>query len=100
MTIETLITLLEEIASINPGIEVRLMTQSQWPFENAIQGVTTTSAMDEDELEAERARREVEGLPTEHLPNEPEPAKEEILYLVEGRQLGYGRKAAWNTCTC
>ncbi|MFA7329797.1 MAG: hypothetical protein WC326_01870 [Candidatus Delongbacteria bacterium] len=100
MKIENLITLLEEIASVNPGIEVRLMHQSAWPFEYSIQGVTTTSAMDEDELEAERARREDEGLPTEHLPSEPEPTKEEVVYLVEGSQLGYGRKAAWNTCTC
>ena len=51
MTIENLITLLEDIASINPGIEVRLMTQSHWPFENAILGITTTSAMDEEDLE-------------------------------------------------
>ena len=100
MTIENLISLLEEIAGINPGIEVRLMTQSQWPFENAIQGLTTSSAMDEEDLDAERARLEDAGLPTEHLTSEPEPAKEEILYLVEGRQLGYGRKAAWNTCNC
>jgi hypothetical protein len=100
MKIENLIALLEEIASINPGIEVRLMTQSSWPFEYSIQGVTTTSAMDEDDLETERARREDLDLPAEHLPSEPEPAKEEILYLVEGSQLGYGRKAAWNTCTC
>ena len=75
------------------------MTQRHWPFENAILGVTTTSAMDEDDLEAERARRKDEGLPTEHLPSEPELTKEEILYLVEGCQLGYGRKVAWNTCT-
>ena len=100
MTIENLIILLEEIVSINPGIEVRLMTQSSWPFEYSIRGVTTTSAMDEDDLETEHARREDLDLPAEHLPSEPEPGKEEILYLVEGRQMGYGRKAAWNTCTC
>jgi hypothetical protein len=100
MKIEDLINTLEELAEIHPGIEVRLMTQHSWPFENNIQGITTTSAMDEADLEAERDRREEQGIPTEHLPSEPEPAKEEVVYLVEGRQLGYGRKSAWTSCIC
>jgi hypothetical protein len=100
MKIEDLINTLEELAETHPGIEVRLMTQHSWPFENNIQGITTTSAMDEADLEAERDRREEQGLPTENLPSEPEPAKEEVVYLVEGRQLGYGRKSAWTSCIC
>lgn len=99
MQIETLITLLEELAQEHPGAEVRLMTQQSWPFEYSIQGVTSTGAMDEEDLDAERDRREDAGLPTENLPDEPEPAKDEVIYLVEGTQLGYGRKSAWTTCT-
>jgi hypothetical protein len=111
MTIENLITLLEEIASINPGIEVRLMTQSHWPFEYSIQGLTTTSEMDEAESEDKINRlqdlgiipeaAEAEALETAEGRMQPSaPEREEILYLVEGCQLGYGRKAAWTTCTC
>jgi hypothetical protein len=64
-----------------------------------IQGVTTTSEMDEADLEAEFERRQAEGIPTEHLPSEAAPAENEVVYLVEGRQLGYGRKAAWYSFT-
>ncbi len=98
MRLTDLIAKLEELAQDHPDAEVRLMNQNSWPFEYSILGVATTSAMDEDELEAERSRREDRGLPTENLPSEPAPAENEVVYLVEGSQLGYGRKAAWAVC--
>ncbi|MDP2324292.1 MAG: hypothetical protein Q8N51_09720 [Gammaproteobacteria bacterium] len=109
MKIEDLINTLEELAEIHPGIEVRLMTQHSWPFENNIQGITTTSAMDEAEHEDEISRLQDLGISPEdaedaeaaECQSKPStPAKEEVVYLVEGRQLGYGRKSAWTTCIC
>ena len=93
MQIETLITLLEELAQEHPGAEVRLMNQSNWPFEYSLQGVTTTSEMDQ-------ADAEDEGPEASDEVGQKRDEKEDIIYLVEGTQLGYGRKTAWTTCTC
>jgi hypothetical protein len=75
MTIDELIARLEECRDTFGGeIEVRLMTQPNWPFEYGIAGVT-----DSDEL-----------------PNhDPDSV---VIYIVEGRQIGYGDKNAWNLC--
>jgi len=69
--------------------EVRLMTQQNWPFENTVFGVTDNFELaltgDEDDEEGQE------------LPEETDP----IVYLVEGRQLGYGQKVAWDIArTC
>lgn len=56
--------------------EVRLMTQSNYPFEYSIRGVASTREM--NDLEGE----------------ETDPDGD-VVYVVEGGQLGYGRKAAW-----
>lgn len=82
MTLAELIERLEEMQDVyGEDAEVRLMTQQQWPFENDIRGVTTTSEMHgyDDDVEV--------GAGTE-----------DIVYIVEGGQLGYGNKAAWDAC--
>ena len=61
-------------------VEVRIMSQENWPFENEVRGTVAQSDMidlDEDE--------------------ETEP-KEEMVFIVEGRQICYGNKDAWNNC--
>lgn len=81
MNISELIERLEELQEIHgEECEVRLMTQEQWPFENKIYGVC-------DQLDIDRAREE----------DEDEDA-EPIAYIVEGRQIRYGDKAAWDAC--
>ena len=61
-------------------VEVRIMSQENWPFENEVRGIVLQTEMqdlDEDE--------------------ETEP-KEEMVFIVEGRQICYGNKDAWNNC--
>lgn len=102
MLINDLIAKLEELAQDHPDAEVRLLTQSQWPFQNALLGITTQSAIadEEDQQEAERLReRGVELEDDDEVgPRRDANSGPEIIYLVEGSQLGYGSKAAWDVC--
>ena len=83
MNIDELIERLEECRDeLSGDAEVRLMTQQQWPFENAIAGVTSAREIRQQEDEEDF---------------DPE-GDCEVLYLVEGRQLGYGTKSAWDVC--
>ena len=59
--------------------EVRLMTQQNWPFENAITGLVSGAEINES--------------------NEDDDACVEddaVVYIVEGTQLKYGSKRAWD----
>jgi hypothetical protein len=84
MTIDQLIERLEEYRDLIGGdAEVRLMTQQNWPFENSITGVCSGEEINdyvEDEDEAS---------------DDSDVADDAILYIVEGQQLGYGTKSAW-----
>lgn len=87
MTIDELIARLEEYRDALGGeTEVRLMTQQNWPFENGITGMVSVAEMndagDEDDDEGEGF--------------DPEGNADQVVYLVEGQQLGYGTKQAWN----
>ena len=82
MTINRLIELLEEARELSPeggSTKVRFMSQPEWPFEYSIRGVALKSECQEE---------------SDSVPED----EEEIVYLVEGQQLGYGNKAAWD-CT-
>lgn len=84
MTIDDLIARLEEYRDQLGGeTEVRLMTQQNWPFENSIyglaSGVEINDAADEDEQD-----------------DDGDVDQDTILYIVEGSQLGYGTKRAWD----
>jgi hypothetical protein len=81
MTIDELIEHLECYRDeIGGDAEVRLMTQQNWPFENAVCGLASGAEIndsddddDDDDVEADA-----------------------VLYIVEGSQLGYGSKRAWD----
>jgi hypothetical protein len=81
MTVDELIEYLEGYRDeIGGDAEVRLMTQQNWPFENTIHGLASGAEIngadeddDEDDVEADA-----------------------VLYIVEGGQLGYGSKRAWD----
>lgn len=83
MTINELISKLEELREQFGGeetggeIEVRLMSQPNWPFEWTIDGVTCNHFFCEEDVEDEEL-------------DEP------IAYICEGRQLGYGARSAWD----
>ena len=83
MTLNELIERLEEYREdLGGDVEVRLMTQQNWPFENAIAGLASAEEIfdasdpeDDDEDEEE----DLEG----------------VVYICEGRQLGDGDSRAW-----
>jgi len=85
MTIDELIARLEEYRDeIGGEAEVRLMTQQNWPFENSIYGLASGAEIndfDEDD--------EDEG-------DDDDATEDAVLYIVEGQQLGYGTKRAWD----
>ena len=88
MTIDQLIGLLAEYRDVHgPNAEVRLMTQENWPFENRIAGITSGAEMNEAS----------EDDPSEYF-DDQDVAEDAIVYIVEGGQICYGSKRAWETC--
>jgi len=90
MKVRDLIEILEDQ---DPEAEVLIMSQENWPFENAVAGVAAREDfVDDDEEEDEddepgAERRYEKGT----APND--------VFIVEGQQLRYGSKAAWNAAT-
>lgn len=82
MTLDEIIERLEEYRDELGGeVEVRLMTQQNWPFENAVHGVVSGVELNGEE------DGEDQDVPDEN-----------VVYIVEGSQLGYGSKRAWEVC--
>lgn len=82
VTISEMIERLEEYRDELGDIEVRLMTQSHYPFENAIAGVVSAV--------------EINAAGDEEVPEDDGDVDDDnVLYIVEGQQLGYGTKRAW-----
>jgi hypothetical protein len=85
MTIDELIARLEDYRDeIGGDAEVRLMTQQNWPFENTICGLasgTEINDFDEDDEDGD---------------DDDDATEDSVLYIVEGQQLGYGTKRAWD----
>lgn len=87
MNINELISMLEDYRDeIGGDAEVRLMTQQNWPFENSIHGLVSGNQINEATNEDEGDDDEYEG----------DVEDDRVLYIVEGRQLGYGTKLAWD----
>ena len=85
MNLDTLIEILNDYREEHGGdAEVRLMTQQNWPFENRICGVTSGQEMNDTDDDDEGDDQDV--------------ADESIIYIVEGGQICYGSKRAWDTC--
>ncbi len=79
MTIDELIERLEDYRDeLGGDTEVRLMTQQNWPFENTVAGLASGQEInDRDEGDDE------------------DVDDERVVFIVEGQQLGYGSKRAW-----
>ena len=79
MTVQDLIDRLIEYRDVLGGdTEVRTMQQPSWPFEYSIEGLVSTDEMrsednDEDDSEAETK-----------------------VFILEGTQLCYGSRSAWD----
>ncbi len=79
MTLNEMIERLEEYREELGGDgEVRLMTQQNWPFENTITGLASGAEINESD-DDDDACVEDDG----------------VVYIVEGTQLKYGSKRAW-----
>ena len=88
MTLDTLIEILNDYREEFGGdAEVRLMTQQNWPFENRICGVTSGRDMNEADDEDADADDDDQDVAEDHK-----------VYIVEGGQICYGSKRAWETC--
>ena len=89
MNLDTLIEILTDYLDELGGVaEVRLMTQQQWPFENRICGVTSGQEMnDADDDEDDEGDSD-----------DSDVVEDAVVYIVEGGQLGYGSKRAWEAC--
>ena len=81
MTIDELIERLEEYRDALGGdTEVRLMTQQNWPFENGIAGLASGAEIND---------------PDDADSDDEDVDEDRVVYIVEGQQLGYGSKRAW-----
>ena len=88
MTIDELIERLDQMRDeLGGDTEVRLMTQQNYPFENELAGATCLR--DIRERDADDGDGEDD---PEVFEAEGDPA--EVVYLLEGRQLGYGTQTA------
>lgn len=82
-------TLIEILSGYPEEAEVRLMEQLSWPFEYSVRGVCCSDDLDPCDGEGgQKDRHPSTGIT-------PKPA---CVYLVEGRQLSYGNKDAWDVC--
>ena len=85
MTLDELIDRLEEYRDELGGeTEVRLMTQQNWPFENTPAGVVSGEEINDCEDDEFR---------------DEDVEDNQVAYFVEGDQLGYGSKRAWEIAT-
>ena len=79
MTIDDLIERLEDYRDeLGGDTEVRLMTQQNWPFENTVAGLASGQEINERD----------DG-------DDEDVDDDRVVFIVEGQQLGYGSKLAW-----
>ena len=88
MKVRELIEILEEL---DAEASVYVMSQQSWPFELAIHGVTVREDFTEGDLEDESHDGECDrwGANEGALPGND-------VFIVEGSQLRYGSKDAWD----
>lgn len=80
MKIHDLIERLEGYRDLyGPNCEVRLQTQPNWPFENTIAGLVSGSEINDSDDD-----------------DDNDVEQDTVVYIIEGTQLGYGSKTAWN----
>ena len=81
--------LIEILQGMDPDADVFVMSQESWPFECALAGVCQRSDFAEEDPEAEPlGDRDRWGASEAQLPMSD-------VFLVEGSQVRYGSKAAW-----
>lgn len=93
MTVGRMIELLSEFPE---DATLNLMHQESWPFEYSISGVVSREEfMDEDEDGYETVH---DCLKNAQGKERHDGANTTDVFIVEGSQLRYGSKEAWNVC--
>jgi hypothetical protein len=83
MTIDELIQRLEDYRDeLGGDTDVRLMTQSNWPFENNIFGLASGAEIND-------------AIDIEDADDDGDAEADQVVYICEGQQLCYGTKRAW-----
>jgi hypothetical protein len=77
--------LMERLEDMDPDAEVRLMIQRHYPLESTVLGICDSKELRRDPEEGDEEEGE-----------EEDDDAETIVYIVEGSQVGYGLKTAWN----
>jgi len=83
--------LIELLQDQDPDAEVMIMSQENWPFENAVAGVAVREEFVADDEDCDDDEREEPRYEKGTAPND--------VFLVEGQQLRYGSKAAWRVAS-
>jgi len=84
MTVDELIERLTEYRDVLGGdTEVRSMQQPSWPFEYSIDGLVSTEEMRE-------------GCDDDEGDGDDDSEAETKVFILEGTQLCYGSKSAWD----
>jgi hypothetical protein len=85
--------LIDLLMKQDPDADVLVMSQPSWPFEMDLAGVTTREEM-------LRAERDEDGDGNHHeAPRLQRGTSNNDVFLVEGKQLRYGSKTAWDVAT-
>lgn len=90
MTVGRLIELLEEYReTYGDDARVLMMEQETWPFEHSIAGVTVRDDFDTPEVMDDYGSFDIDYAGEQKSGGD--------IFLVEGKQLSYGSRNAWNT---
>lgn len=96
MTVARLIDLLSEYPE---DAIVHVMSQESYPFENTVAGVVARSEfMDEDEELEDGQELNCTDMSTGESKTLKGGGKTTDVFILEGSQLRYGSKEAWNVC--
>lgn len=83
--------LIELLQDQDPDAEVMIMSQENWPFENAVAGIAVREEFVDDDEDCEDDEREE--------PRYEKGTASSDVFIVEGQQLRYGSKAAWRVAS-
>lgn len=84
MKVQELIEILEDC---DPEAQVLVMSQEQWPFEQRVVGAVTR-----EDLVAAAGEEDTDGY---RPPRQEEGTSPSDVFIVEGEQLRYGSRLAW-----
>jgi len=82
--------LIERLEEMDPEAEVLFISQPHWPFEYSVSGLATRAEIEDVDNDLH------DDEPGERVYRDGESAND--VLLVEGSQLRYGSKSAWDAC--